>query len=48
MYFYSYLSIPNEMKDKNCDIKMSLKMFLTDLIKNPEKREKCLEMYKIN
>lgn len=45
MYFYTYLSIPNEIKDK-FDIKHELKVFLTDIIRNPEKRTKCIELYK--
>ena len=43
MYFYSYLSIPGELKD--VDMKEMLKIFLSDLIKNSDKRKKCLEMY---
>jgi len=44
MYFYSYLSIPRELKDI-VNVKDMLKAFLSDLIKNGEKRKKCLEMY---
>lgn len=45
MYFYNYLSIPDDIKGGDYDVKTSLKMFLTDLLKNPEKRTKCLEIY---
>lgn len=45
MYFYTYLSIPRDVKEK-FDIKHELKVFLTDLIRNPEKRSKCIELYK--
>ena len=44
IYFYSYLSIPNELKDV-VDIKEMLKIFLSDLMKNSEKRKRCLDMY---
>ena len=44
MYFYSYLSIPGELKSV-VDVKEMLKIFLSDLIKNGDKRKKCLEMY---
>lgn len=44
MYFYSYLSIPESMKS-GVDVKEMLKVFLSDLIRNGEKRKKCLEMY---
>lgn len=45
MYFYSFLSIPKEVKD-NVDIKQCLKAFLSDIIKDQHKRTRCLEMYK--
>lgn len=47
MYFYSYLSIPGNVKENetDTDIKHNLKLFLTDLIRNPDKRLKCLELY---
>ena len=45
MYFYSFLSIPKELKFNN-DMKHSLKAFLSDIIINQDKRKKCLEMYK--
>jgi len=44
MYFYSYLSIPRELKDI-VNVKDMLRTFLSDLIKNSEKRKKCLKMY---
>lgn len=44
MYFYSYLSIPNETRH-NYDIKNELKIFLSELIRNPDKRHKCIELY---
>lgn len=44
MYFYTYLSIPKDIKEK-FDMKQELKVFLTDMIKNPEKRSKCIELY---
>jgi len=43
-YFYAYLSVPKELKD-SFDTKKELKLFLTDIIKNPEKRHKCIELY---
>lgn len=46
MYFYTYLNIPNVVKTSDIDIKQNLKIFLTDLIKNPDKRLKCIELYK--
>lgn len=45
MYFYSYLSIPKEVKE-NTDIKQNLKIFLSDLIADHTKRSRCLEMYR--
>jgi hypothetical protein len=45
MYFYSYLSVPKEIKS-NVDVKQTLKAFLSDLIKDHTKRKICLEMYK--
>ena len=44
MYFYTYLNISNDIKE-NFDIKTELKIFLTDIIRNPEKRIKCIELY---
>lgn len=44
MYFYTYLSIPDNMK-MNKDLKQNLKIFLSDMIHNKDKRLKCLEMY---
>jgi hypothetical protein len=44
MYFYTYLSIPKDLKEQ-CDMKNELKVFLTDMIRNPEKRSKCIELY---
>ena len=44
MYFYTYLSIPKDVKEQY-DMKHELKVFLTDMIRNPEKRSKCIELY---
>jgi hypothetical protein len=44
MYFHSYLSIPLEMKP-HYDIKTELKRFLSELIRNPDKRKNCLDIY---
>ena len=44
MYFYTYLSIPKDVKEQ-FDMKHELKVFLTDMIRNPEKRAKCIELY---
>lgn len=44
MYFYTYLNISNDIKEQY-DIKKELKIFLTDIIRNPEKRSKCIELY---
>lgn len=44
MYFYSYLSVPKEVKNK-VDIKQTLKAFLSDLISDHIKRKVCLDMY---
>jgi hypothetical protein len=44
MYFYTNLSIPTEIKEQY-DVKNELKLFLTDIIKNPNKRHKCIELY---
>lgn len=44
MYFYTYLSIPKDVKEQY-DMKHELKVFLTDMIRNPEKRAKCIELY---
>jgi len=46
MYFYSYLNVPKEIKENsNYDLKNELKLFLSDIIKNPDKRYKCIELY---
>lgn len=45
MYFYTYLSIPKEIK-KNDDIKNELKIFLSDIIRNPDKRKTIIQLYK--
>ena len=46
MYFYSYLSIPASVKNnEKVDVKNELKIFLTDMIRNPDKRSKCIELY---
>lgn len=39
MYFYTFLSCSND-----CD-KDNLKLFLSDLLKNTDKRKKIIEMY---
>jgi len=44
MYFYTYLSIPKDVKEQY-DMKYELKIFLTEMIRNPEKRSKCIELY---
>jgi len=44
MYFYSYLSIPKQVKS-NVDVKQTLKTFLSDLISDHTKRKICLDMY---
>jgi hypothetical protein len=44
MYFYTYLSIPKDLKEQ-FDMKNELKVFLTDMIRNPGKRSKCIELY---
>jgi hypothetical protein len=44
MYFYTYLNISQDIKEQ-FNIKKELKIFLTDIIKNPEKRSKCIELY---
>lgn len=45
IYFYTYLSVPKEMKD-TFDMKQELKVFMTDVIRNPEKRTKMVELYR--
>jgi hypothetical protein len=45
IYFYTYLSVPKEMKD-TFDMKQELKVFMTDVIRNPEKRIKMVELYR--
>jgi hypothetical protein len=45
MYFYTYLSVPKELKD-TFDMKKELKVFMTDMIRNPEKRTKMVELYR--
>jgi hypothetical protein len=45
MYFYTYLSVPKELKD-TFDMKNELKVFMTDMIRNPEKRTKMVELYR--
>ena len=44
MYFYSYLSV--QSTDNN-NKKELLKIFLSDLIKNPDKRLQCIKVYKL-
>lgn len=44
MYFYSFLSVPKEIKD-HIDVKQTLKAFLSDLIIDHTKRKACLDMY---
>lgn len=45
MYFYSYLSIPKQVKS-NVDVKQTLKVFLSELIRDKDKRLICLNVYK--
>jgi hypothetical protein len=46
IYFYSYLNVPEEIKkNDNYDLKSELKIFLSDIIKNPEKRHKGVDLY---
>jgi hypothetical protein len=46
MYFYSYLNVPEEIKrNDNYDLKSELKLFLSDIIKTPGKRRKCVDLY---
>lgn len=40
MYFYVRMNIPHTTS------KDEIKYFLTDIIKNPDKRQKCIELYK--
>lgn len=42
-YFYTYMQIPSEMKTD--DIKIELKKFLSDIIKNPDKRKVCIDLF---
>lgn len=45
MYFYSYISIPRELKNY-IDVKQTLKVFLSELIRDKDKRLICLNVYK--
>lgn len=45
MYFYTYLSIPKNITNQY-NVKNELKIFLTEMIKNPDKRSKCIELYR--
>lgn len=45
MYFYSYISIPREVKNY-IDVKQTLKVFLSELIRDKDKRLICLNVYK--
>lgn len=45
VYFYTYLSLPKNVKD-SYDMKDELKIFMTDMIRNPEKRSKMVELYR--
>jgi hypothetical protein len=38
-YFYTYLNIGKDVS------KEDIKIFLTELIRNPEKRRQCIELY---
>lgn len=40
MYFYTYLN-----NNEKTNMKTPLKIFLTDLIRDSDKRKKCIEMY---
>ena len=44
-YFYTFLSIPTDIK-KTDELKSELKLFITDLIRNPEKRYNIIQLYK--
>jgi hypothetical protein len=39
MYFYTYLNVSHKTS------KEDIKYFLTDIIQNPDKRQKCIELY---
>lgn len=39
MYFYTYLNVGKEAS------KEDIKIFLTELIRNPDKRKQCIELY---
>jgi hypothetical protein len=45
MYFYSYISVPREVKNY-IDVKQTLKAFLSDLIRDKDKRLICVNVYK--
>lgn len=45
IYFYTYLSVPKDVKD-TFNMKEELKVFMTDVIRNPEKRSKMVELYR--
>lgn len=49
MYFYTYLNVYDTSYDTSYDKshtqKTDLKIFLTDIIRNPNKRKLCLELY---
>lgn len=44
MYFYSFLSI-SDINTSKYNLKIELKKFLNELIKNPLKRSKIIELY---
>lgn len=45
MYFYTYLNVYDTSYDTSHKQKKDLKIFLTDIIRNPNKRKLCLELY---
>lgn len=50
IYFYTYLNIADrftqvEYNSNSMNLKNELKFFLTDLICDPNKRSKCIELY---
>ena len=46
IYFYSYLCIPKETLNDS-EIKIKLKLFLNDLISDQNKRNTCINLYKL-
>jgi hypothetical protein len=46
IYFYSYFCIPNGTLNDS-EIKIKLKLFLNDLISDQNKRQSCINLYKL-